>query len=55
MDSNQLTLTRSDLQSEAPLQLRRAPSIPYTLSVNPIVQRGKESDISQRSPSVSLA
>jgi hypothetical protein len=30
-------------------------SILYTLSVNPIHDRGKESDIRQRSPSVSLA
>jgi hypothetical protein len=29
--------------------------IPYTLSVNPILDCGKESDIRQRSPSVSLA
>ena len=31
------------------------PLILYTLSVNPILDCGKESDIRQRSPSVSLA
>ena len=55
MDSNQLTETGADLQSAATLQLRRRPIILYTLSVNPILDCGKESDIRQRSPSVSLA
>lgn len=55
MDSNQLTETGADLQSAATLQLRRRPYILYTLSVKPIDQWGKQSDINQRSPSVNLA
>ena len=54
MDSNQLSKrNRFTVCPDSPTSAITL--IPYTLSVNPIVQRGKESDIRQRSPSVNLA